>query len=82
MKYHELLRLQNDPPELFDDQNTHWEYEDGESYLVYDGDIKELAKEQGFSEDFVYDLFYEYEKRSRELVEEQREINNARKGEY
>lgn len=68
--------------DIFTPDNTHWEYDEGESYLVYDGSIEELAKETHISEDELYDLLGEYEEMSRDLIETEREIAEARRGQY
>ena len=68
---------------IFTSDNTRWEVEDnGEKYLVYTGDMEELAEETGKSEDELYELLGEYEDESLDLIETQREIDEARKGQY
>lgn len=68
--------------DIFTPDNTRWETEDGRKYLVYDGDMEELAEETGKTEDELYELLGEYEDESNNLIEYQRETNEARKGQY
>lgn len=68
--------------EIFTPDNTHWEYEDGEANLVYEGSMAELAEETNLDEDTLYQLLGEYEDASRDLIETEREIDEARKGAY
>lgn len=96
MKYNKNLSLgQNamrgvditEPDEIFTPDNTEWqtetnEYGVTESHLVYTGDMEELAEETGMSEDELYELLGEYEDSSLDLIESQREIDEARKGQY
>ena len=63
---------------LFNGDNTHWE----DGYLVYDGEFEELAREVGADKFAVYDAFCEYEQDSKDLIEHQAEIDDARRGEY
>lgn len=68
--------------EIFTSDNTRWEYENGESYLVYDGSLEELSEETGKSMDELYDLLGEFEDASRDLVDTIAEIREAERGEY
>ena len=69
--------------DIFTSDNTEWVTEEhGDQHLVYTGDIEELAEETGKSEDELYDLLADYEDASRDLIETQREIDEARKGQY
>lgn len=73
--------------EIFTPDNTEWqtetnEYGVTESHLVYTGDMEELVEETGKSEDELYELLGEYEDSSLDLIESQREIDEARKGQY
>lgn len=69
--------------DIFTPDNTRWETEeDGSRYLVYIGDMEELAEETGKSEDELYELLGEYEDESKDLIETQLEIEEARKGQY
>lgn len=72
------------PEDLFDESNTHWEYDDetDTSYLVYDGEFEDLAKEHNVKEDTIFHLFCEYEDMSLDRIETEKEIAEARKGEY
>jgi len=96
MKYNKNLSLgQNamrgvditEPDEIFTPENTRWEVEENEyghqeSHLVYTGDMEELVEETGLTEDELYDELAEYEAESLDLIESQREIDEARKGQY
>lgn len=69
--------------DIFTPDNTEWvteEYED--PYLTYTGDIKELSLETGKTEEELYALLADYEEASEGLIEAQREIDEARKGQY
>lgn len=69
--------------DIFTPDNTEWQTEtDGSSYLIYTGDMEELAEETGKTEDELYELLGEYEDESRDLIEVQRDIDEARKGQY
>lgn len=73
--------------DIFTPNNTEWqtetnEYGITEKHLVYTGDMEELAEETGKSEDELYELLGEYEDASLDLIETQREIEEARKGQY
>lgn len=61
--------------EIFTEDNTRWEVgidENGnrDSYLVYTGDMEELAEETGKTEDELYELLGEYEDISRRELED------------
>lgn len=68
--------------DIFTPDNTHWEYEQGRSYLVYDGELEELAKETDKTETELEDLLREYEDESRDLQADIHEIEMARRGDY
>lgn len=69
--------------DIFTPDNTEWQTEeDGSQYLAYIGDMEELAEETGKNEDELYELLGEYGDESRDLIESQREINEAKKGQY
>lgn len=68
--------------DIFDEDNTRWETEEGRQYLVYRGSMEELAKEYNITEDRAYELLWEYEDMSKDLIETEREIMEAMKGEY
>ena len=68
--------------EIFTPDNTVWEFEDGHSYLVYDGSLEELSKETGKTEDELVELLGEYEDQSRDLHDQLMEIEDAKKGNY
>lgn len=73
--------------DIFTPDNTKWElshdeYGHIERNLVYIGDMEELAKETGKSEDELYELLGKYEDESLELLESQYEIDEAKKGRY
>lgn len=68
--------------DIFNNDNTRWETENGEQYLVYTGDLDELAKEHNITLDRVYELLGEYEDMSKDLIETEREIMIAKKGQY
>ena len=73
--------------DIFTPDNTEWEtdiddYGHVEKHLVYVGDMEELAEETGKSEEELYELLGEYEQESRDLIEYQREVREASKGEY
>lgn len=68
--------------DIFTPNNTHWEYEDGEPYLVYEGSLEELAEETKIPEDELYELLGEYEDLSRDLIDTERAISEAKRGEY
>ena len=68
--------------DIFDEDNTRWETEEGRQYLVYMGSMEELAKEYNITEDRAYELLGEYEDMSKDLIDTEREIMEARKGEY
>lgn len=69
--------------DIFTPDNTRWETEeDGSQHLVYAGDLEELAEETGKTEDELYELLGEYEDESRDLIETESEIEEARKGRY
>lgn len=76
------MKTINDKDEIFTSDNTRWEYEDGKSYLVYDGSLEELSEETGKSMDELYDLLGEFEDASRDLVDTIAEIREAERGEY
>lgn len=67
---------------IFTPDNTSWEEESGNRYLVYTGDMSELAIELGKTEDELYELLSEYEEESKDLIATQREIEEARRGRY
>lgn len=68
--------------DIFNDKNTTWEYDNDERHLVYVGSMEELAEETGLSEDKLYEMLGEYEDESLDLIETQKEIDEARRGEY
>lgn len=69
--------------DIFTPDNTRWETEeDGSKYLVYTGNIEDLAEETGKTEDELYELLSEYEEKSLELIESQHELKQAQKGAY
>ncbi len=73
--------------DIFTPDNTEWElsydeYGRIERNLVYTGDMAELAEETGISEDELYEMLGNYEDDSKDLIESQREIDEARKGQY
>ena len=69
--------------DIFTPNNTEWVTEEyGRRHLVYTGDMEELSEETGKSVDELYDLLEEYEDASLDLIEYQREIEKARKGQY
>lgn len=68
--------------DIFTPDNTHWEYEEGRSYLMYDGELDELAKETNKTEDELLDLLKDYEDSSRDLQADLQEIEMARRGDY
>ena len=94
MKYNRNLSLgQNamkgvdiaESDEIFTPDNTEWqtetnEYGITESHLVYVGSMEELAEETGKTEDELYELLGKYEDESLDLMESQREADEARKG--
>lgn len=69
--------------DIFTPDNTEWiEGEYGGQHLVYTGDMEELSVETGKTEEELYDLLAGYEDASKDLIEVQREIEEARKGQY
>lgn len=69
--------------DIFTPDNTEWKTDEhGGKYLVYTGDMEELAEETGKTEEELCDLLLEYDSNSLDLIETQREINEARKGQY
>lgn len=68
--------------EIFNSDNTHWEYEDGRSYLVYDGSLEDLEQETHIPYDDLVNLLGEYEDESRSLQADLEEIELARRGDY
>lgn len=68
--------------EIFTPDNTEWEDDCGEQHLVYKGCLDDLADETGYTEDQLYQALGDYEDDSRDLIEHQREIEEARKGQY
>lgn len=76
------MKTINDKDEIFTSDNTRWEYENGEPYLVYDGSLEELSEETGKSMDELYDLLGEFEDASKDLIDTINEIREAEKGEY
>lgn len=73
--------------DIFTPDNTEWqtetnEYGIKESHLVYVGDMEELVEETGKTEDELYEMLVNYEDDSKDLIESQREIDEARKGQY
>lgn len=81
------IEWQKETKNIFTPDNTKWEinydeYGHIEKNLVYTGDMTELAEETGKTEDELYKLLGEYEDESRDLIETQRETDEARKGLY
>ena len=69
--------------DIFTQHNTEWVTEEhGDKHLSYTGDIDELSEETGKSVDDLYELLSDYEDESKDLIETQREIEEARKGQY
>lgn len=73
--------------DIFTPDNTEWcDYLDDDGHqehsLEYNGDIAELALETGLSIDRLYDLLSEYERLSLDLIESERERDEARLGQY
>ena len=69
--------------EIFTPDNTEWVTEEyGDQHLVYTGDMEELAVETGKTEEELYDLLADYEDASKDAIETQLEIDEARKGQY
>lgn len=73
--------------DIFTPDNTMWVVSEDENGnrsedLVYVGAMEELAEETGKTEDELYELLSEYEKESRDLIDTQREIDEAREGRY
>lgn len=73
--------------DIFTPDNTRWEnHSDDEGHtwqeLEYTGDVQEACEEYGVSEDEFYELLEAYEEESRDLIISQREIDEARKGQY
>ena len=69
--------------DIFTTNNTEWVTENyGDQHLVYTGDMEELSVETGRTEEELYDLLADYEDASKDLIEVQREIEEARKGQY
>lgn len=69
--------------DIFTPYNTEWVAEEyGDKHLSYTGDIDELSEETGKSVDELYELLSDYEDESKDLIETQREIEEARKGQY
>lgn len=69
--------------DIFTSNNTKWVTEEhGDQHLVYTGDIDELSIETGKTEEELYSLLEDYEDASKDLIEAQREIDEARKGQY
>ena len=73
--------------DIFTPDNTMWVVSEDENGnrsedLVYVGDMEELVEETGKTEDELYELLSEYEKESRDLIDTQREIDEAREGRY
>lgn len=72
-----------EPEDVFTPDNTEWVTEEyGDQHLVYTGDMDELSIETGKTVDELYDLLAEYEDASKDFIETQREIDEARKGQY
>lgn len=88
MKYSELVaELEKQdalkPSDIFNEDNTYWDVdEDGEHYLVYDGEFDELAKEYDLTEDTVFAMFCQYADDSQALLDFVEEREEARKGDY
>ena len=68
--------------DIFTPDNTHWEYEDGHSTLVYEGSFDELSEETGIEVDTLRTKLKNYEDESRELQSDLDEIEKARRGDY
>lgn len=67
----------------FTPDNTEWlPDEAGNAHLCYVGDVDDLSVETGISVPDLYEMLDEYEKESRDLIDTQREINEAKKGQY
>lgn len=69
--------------DIFTPNNTEWVTEEhGDQHLVYTGDMDELSEETNKSVDDLYEMLAEYEDASKDLIETQREVEEARKGQY
>ena len=68
---------------IFTQDNTEWVTDEhGVKHLEYTGDIDELSEKTGRTEEDLLDLLLRYEEESKDAIETQREIDEARKGEY
>lgn len=70
------VEVQVIPPldEVFDENNTHWEW-DGDDYrIIYEGDIEELADETHYTEDELYEALGNYEDECRDTLETEEQI--------
>ncbi len=59
---------------IFNENNTYWDWDDDDEghrrqELFYDGDIEELSKETGLSEDKLIDMLDEYRYECRDAIE-------------
>lgn len=73
--------------DIFTPDNTEWDYDLDEGgayadYLKYTGSMEELAEETGLTVSELEDLLHDYELASRDLIEEEEEIREARTGQY
>lgn len=77
--------------DIFTPDNTEWVVDRDDRghesrHLVYVGSIEELSEETGLDEDTLYEMLNKYEDESRDWIEDwaetQREIDEARKGQY
>lgn len=69
--------------DIFTVNNTEWAVDDhGKKHLYYTGDISELSAETGEPVHKLLKMLSDYEEESMDFADTQREIDEARKGQY
>ena len=68
---------------VFTADNTEWAMDDhGNKHLYYTGDINDLSDETGEPVYKLLKMLSDYEEESKDMIDTQREIDEAKKGQY